>query len=224
MLNKQGPGKIDWTDYTWNPVTGCKHGCEYCYVKRLGDRFNYSMEPEFHPDRLGAVAKLKKPSKIFVSSTGDLFGDWVPEEWIYEVLKVADHFPEHTFQFLTKNPKRYHYFYFTPNCWLGTTINTYKDRDRVMDLLRCSENYKSPIKFVSIEPLLDDSLSSYFPLVDWVIVGGNSNAGAEKPKDWWLDDIMDNARALGIPVWVKDNYKYHSIIKEFPKRKDGVNK
>ncbi len=73
-MNKQGIGKIDWTDYTWNPVTGCLHGCEYCYMKRLETRFGMSMDPKFHEKRMNDIAKLKEPSKIFVCSTGDLWG------------------------------------------------------------------------------------------------------------------------------------------------------
>jgi protein gp37 len=180
------------------------------------------MTPTFHPKRLDEIGSLKKPSKIFVVSTGDLFGDWVPEEWILQVLKVVAQHPEHTFQFLTKNPKRYKDFYFTSNCWLGTTINSYKDQRRVSELRSVDFTYwgaAQQIKmFVSIEPLLEP-LNGYMPLVDWIIVGADSNAGAAKPQNEWLDDIIQNARRLGLPVWVKDNYQYHTKIKEFPCQK-----
>ena len=89
MLNKQGKGKIDWCDYSWNAVSGCKHHCEYCYMFRMVKRFNYDFKPKFHPERLKEIDKIKRPSKVFVCSSGDLFGDWVPKEWIVRVLNFV---------------------------------------------------------------------------------------------------------------------------------------
>ena len=107
--------KIEWTNWTWNPVVGCKHNCWYCYGKRIAKRFfkdNPNYEPKFYPERLKEPYTLKKPSKIFVCSMADLFGDWVKMNWIERVIKVVKENPQHTFQFLTKNPKRYLEFEF----------------------------------------------------------------------------------------------------------------
>ena len=78
--------KIEWTDYTWNSITGCEYNCFYCYARRIAMRFNGHFKPTFHPDRITQPHKLKKPSKIFVCSMVDLFGDWIPDLWIEAVL------------------------------------------------------------------------------------------------------------------------------------------
>jgi len=103
MLNKQGQGKIDWTDYTWNPVSGCNHGCQYCYMLRMEKRFPGIMTPAFHENRMKDITGLKNPSKIFVGSSGDMWGKWVNSKWISTVINATALSPKHTFQFLTKN-------------------------------------------------------------------------------------------------------------------------
>lgn len=126
--------KIDWADMTWNPVTGCLNGCEYCYARKITERFKskinftvvdiegqcfikplhlskeaypWGFYPTYHPDRLGEPAKIKKPQNIFVCSMADLFGDWVPDAWIEEVFNACEAAPRHRYLFLTKNTKRY---------------------------------------------------------------------------------------------------------------------
>jgi protein gp37 len=241
MINKQGPGKIDWCDVTWNPVSGCEHACSYCYMHKMVDRFNYDFTPRFHPDRLDDLKKLKKASKVFVSSSGDLFGEWVPNQWIVDVLEVVKEYPQHTFQFLTKNPKRYGDFQFSKNCWLGTTIDgTSKTIENAMAMLdvgrrkaikkkignKIYDGFIPNKKFVSFEPLLTDVLQLYQNrkqewLLDhfsWFIIGANSNPGADKPEQEWADALIAFAKSHSIPVWVKDNYHYFEKIKEWPKR------
>ena len=143
--------KIEWCDSTWNPVTGCLNGCEYCYARKIAERFGcasethcnvcvgeecqsitegvgkihyleeqiydvdrghnapypFEFDPTFHKYRLNEPARMKKPRNIFVCSMADLFGEWVPDEWIMEVFKACDNAPQHNYLFLTKNPKRY---------------------------------------------------------------------------------------------------------------------
>lgn len=217
MLNKQGPGKIDWTDYTWNPVSGCLHGCEYCYLKRLETRFGFDMKPWFHQDRLKDLRKIKRPSKIFVCSSADLFGDWVEYNWIFKVIETCRHYSQHTFQFLTKNPKRYKDFRFPENCWIGTSVDTQSRLDSLYDA--DFPNHHSRTQFISFEPLLERLEFNYERCpVDWVIIGANSNTGAKKPPNEWADEIIVQCktRLRNVPVWIKDNYIYHSKIKEFP--------
>lgn len=174
--------KIEWCDNTWNPVTGCLHNCSYCYAKRIAMRFDGHFKPTFHPERLNDKMP-KKPSKIFVCSMADLFGEWVPKEWIEKIIEVARNNPQHTFQFLTKNPKRYLEFEFSSNCWLGTTID-YINQAR-LNYLKQKNNYK----FISFEPLLGDMSLLDLSGIDWVIIGADSSKGANTPRIEWIDSI-----------------------------------
>lgn len=214
MLNKQGPGKIDWTSFTWNPVKGvCRHGCDYCYMKRIYERFK--LNPKIRFDEKTLKCKFpEEPSKIFVGSSHDIFGDWIPDDWIERIIAVTKEHPQHTFQFLTKNPKRYREFIYPENCWLGMSIDTNK---RWVKL--CREflvGREGLTDFVSFEPLLEE-LDVELNNLDWIIIGANSNPGAPKPPNEWADKLIIQARKLNIPVWVKDNYKYPTRIKEWPK-------
>lgn len=202
--------KIEWTDYTWNPVTGCKHGCPYCYARKISNRFYGNFEPTFHPERLKEPYNLKKPSKIFVVSMGDLFGDWVPITWIKEVIKVAEQNPQHTFQFLTKNPFRYTNFNFPKNCWLGTTVNTKDDEKRIPELNSMSGINKT---FISFEPLLGEI--NYPPICSWIIIGAQTNPEIQ-PKKEWVQKLIDEAWKRNIPVFLKDNLNWEEKIKQFP--------
>jgi len=210
MLNKQGKDKIDWTDWTWNPVSGCKHGCSYCYMHRIP---GFDMTPRFHEAKLKEIDSLKGSAKVFVVSSGDLFGDWVPREWVEAVREVIKAHPEHIFQLLTKNPKRYTEFNWSDyqNVWLGTTIDKSDRASNVSYLKACS----GKLKFVSFEPLLEEPEVDLTGL-DWIIIGADSNKGAKKPLIIWAENLIRQARKLGIPVWIKDNYRYPERIKEFP--------
>lgn len=176
--------KIEWADYTWNPVTGCKHGCSYCYAKRIAMRFTGHFKPTFHPDRLMQPYKQKKPSKIFVCSMADLFGGWVQKEWIDMILTVAQANQQHTFQFLTKNPRRYDEFNFPGNCWLGTTIDT-PNQKRIDYLNKKKWHYK----FISFEPILGDMSKLNLRGIDLCIVGRDTSPGAEPPDIEWVNSI-----------------------------------
>ncbi|GAJ14303.1 unnamed protein product [marine sediment metagenome] len=148
--------KIEWCDMTWNPVVGCKHNCKYCYARRMNDRFKFIPDwnvPKFYPERLHQPYGKFPAAKIFVVSMGDLFGNWVPKDWIEAVIKVALDCSMHQFMFLTKNPGRYHEFTFSENCWLGATVERLNDEgyDRMSHLNATKTNAK---KFLSIEPIL----------------------------------------------------------------------
>jgi len=127
--------KIEWTEFSWNPITGCKHGCWYCYAKKLTQRFKkifpYGFEPHFYPERLKEPWEYEKPSKIFVCSIADLFAPWTPSAWRHQVMKAIYDCPvEHTFQLLTKNPERIDYGFgnYPNHVWVGTTVtNENKD-------------------------------------------------------------------------------------------------
>lgn len=222
-MNPQGKGKIEWTDFTWSPVTGCKHGCSYCYANRIAQRiYKEKFEPTFRPQRLGEPAKLKKPSKIFVCDMGDLFGEWVPDEWQSAVIKACKENPQHTYQFLTKNPEQMiDWRYGTPpRTWMGTTI----ENQRAF-IMRCEPFADSDlsscgiIRFASFEPLqsaieLDDTF-------DWIIIGeetGRALTQEEIHNIWqWAGELIDQAKALDIPVFVKNQLGQTYKQREYPR-------
>ena len=191
--------KIDWADSTWNPVTGCLHGCEYCYARGIANRFGwhanepdinervlyeipvfdgkkqpypFDFAPTFHQYRLGEQAAWTKPRTIFVCSMADLFGEWVPDEWIKEVFEACEAAPQHRYLFLTKNPARFGHIngwnhrynneYAKDNMWFGTTITRQHELNRIRNL-----PYGDAHTFLSIEPILERiDLDRYLPTAD----------------------------------------------------------
>lgn len=238
--------KIDWCDSTWNPVTGCLHGCEYCYARGITNRFGknlpdfsnfasankglhllenkidgtpypFGFEPTFHAYRLNDYAE-KKGRNIFVCSMADLFGSWVPDSWIEEVFNACDNAPQHNYIFLTKNPKRY------------VELSE-------KGILRCKENmwygfsqtkheerqpFRIPSKphiFVSVEPILEP-LSVF--LEDWIIVGAETGNRKDKviPKREWIEAVVSDCRKYDIPIFMKSSLAGiwgEPLIQEFPK-------
>jgi protein gp37 len=241
--------KIDWADMTWNPVTGCLHGCEYCYARKIARRFchdpwntvedginhflglpmqnefykdgridpyPYGFDPTLHTQRLDEPQKVKKSQRIFVVSMGDLFGDWVPDSWIEEVFKACEAAPWHKYLFLTKNPKRYLSLYnkkifpYKENFWFGTTITGPDDEFVWVE----NTPYKT---FISIEPLLKPLgklESGHMP--DWVIIGEQTGPGAIPPKPEWVESIIEQCRAAGMPVFVKNPLYKLFPVQEWP--------
>lgn len=250
--------KIDWCDSTWNPVTGCLHGCEYCYARRIAERFRarqiydpecqcqrkliergmlkgtgkpleltypweqknkdgsitnaaypFGFEPTFHRYKLDEPQKWKKPRTIFVCSMADLFGEWVPDEWIAEVFKACDAAPWHRYLFLTKNPTRYckiandGWLPDAENFWYGSTI------------MRKGESFFNRSihwnAFVSIEPLLEplDVGIGSFGCAEWVIVGAETGnrKGKIAPKREWVENIVEAAQITGMKVFMKDSLR-----------------
>ena len=184
--------KIDWPGltHTWNPVVGCRKGCSYCYAKKMNNRFKWIKkwdEPEFFIDRLIKPALVKKPSKAFVGSICDLFGEWVDKTWIWQILDVVRQNEHHEFMFLTKNPKRYREFNFPKNSWLGATIESETYYKRYFEIVKYSNTHVK--KFISIEPILSDFYDGRFQGLDLVIVGAMTGAGAVKPEKGWIDSI-----------------------------------
>lgn len=248
--------KIDWCDSTWNPVTGCLHGCEYCYARRIAERFApfdlphitekgaldgmneldnpiitecrdgkdricaypYGFEPTLHRYRLGDYEK-KKGRTIFVCSMADLFGDWVPDEWIEEVFKACENAPQHNYLFLTKNPKRYEKIldrYMPPNMWFGWS------QDGPMGNKCDFTTHHSVRIFISIEPLLEPFKEFHIKGVDWVIIGAETGHRKNKvvPERKWIEGIVNECRKADIPVFMKSSLADiwgKPLIQEHPK-------
>ncbi len=221
MLNKQTEKTIDYVDWTFNPIGGCKYLCPYCYCNRLAKRYNtdftkYAFREHYLKDLKSK--KLKACDRVFVGSSGDMWGVWVPSEHIQKVLDACKERKDVTFLFLTKNPKRYLQFNIPKNCMKGLTVDTNKRFNDYAGEI----SFNLPIDFISFEPLLEDMENRALDLMQfssckWIIIGANSNKGAPKPPDKWADNIIDRARFCGIIVWVKDNYKYHTRLKEHAK-------
>jgi protein gp37 len=172
------------------------------------------MKPAFHPKRLNQPLSVKKPSFIFTGSSGDMWGNWVNPDWIDDVLDVCGAVaPYHTYQFLTKNPKRYKDFTLPDNCWAGTTIDG-TERTEQNDLILYESTQPDTFRFISFEPLLAMPQYVDWDSLDWVIIGANSNKSAEKPPIEWATVLINEASRRSIPVWVKDNYGYPERIKD----------
>ncbi len=212
--------KIEWTDYSINPIKGlCKNECWYCYAKRIYKRFKWDTNISFSIEVFDEVEKLKKPSRIFVGSTHDIFGKWICYSWIANIIKYCSDFSQHTFIFLTKNPSRYKQCVFPQNCWLGTSIESNDKLGRLYDLCLATKG-KNKI-FVSFEPLLDEliDLPYYVPelaKLDWAIIGGLTPKPVHKVI--WGLELIATLHELNIPIFVKDNLKSLTwgFKKEFP--------
>ncbi len=260
--------RIEWCDHTWNPITGCRHGCKYCYARRHVARFAgdvrlnkmakddyvlvpaadggdpvyvldapmqnttgsplvypFGFEPTFHRYRMDVPQRLKMGNNIFVGAMSDIFGAWVRDEWINEVLGVCMENPIHNYLFLTKNPGRYPVLPIPTghdNLWFGTTVTREAEMDRLLSLpLGCKP-------FVSFEPLLEDihvelhrlSIS----LLEWVIIGAETGRkkGKATPKREWIQSIVGICNEEGIPVFMKDSLipivGEEGMCREFPER------
>ena len=218
-----GPNNpIGWCDYTYNPVKGkCPVACPYCYARRIYDRFKW--DPTVRLDRIELLApyKLKKPAKIFVGSTIELFGELV-NPWMEDILKVVKDNPRHTFQFLTQIPEAMRNYTFPENCWCGTTMPIFIDRNKVWYL----SQVKAKIHFFSFEPLHGCVSSQAFSIlnftdINWFIIGAETGnrKGKIVPQEKWIADILRHADAWSIPVFMKDNLKpyWHGELRqEFP--------
>lgn len=228
--------KIEWCTMSWNPVTGCFHGCKYCYARSIARRFAWKkglpfkeevltklvipkpirddegkvqpypagFNPTFHKYRLDEPARVKEPQNIFVCSMADLFGDWVPVEWIRDVFDACLKAPQHNYLFLTKNPERYvelkdqGVLVDLPNMWYGTSVTKKSDPFIWFD--------KFANWFISVEPILED-LGDYHAehLPNWVVCGAETGnrKGKVVPDKAWIESLMKNLP--GVPILMKDS-------------------
>jgi len=206
----------------WNPVKGlCPVGCDYCYARRIYNSFHYDSTIRFDAKEFHAVEKLKKPARIFVGSTIELFGEWVPKDWIDAILEQARSHSQHTFIFLSKRPERFRFFDFPDNCWTGVTI-TQENPTKYFRIEKLWEA-NAPVHFISFEPLHSAIKPGVaFIFLNWVIIGAETGnrKGKIAPKEEWIRDILSFADDEEVPVFMKDNLpKFPHIRKrqEFPK-------
>lgn len=270
--------KIDWCESTWNPVTGCLHGCEYCYARRIAERFGanqmpifadypvlhepvrctdtyaymrdagistgkiqpypFGFLPTFHRYKLDEPQHWKKPRNVFVCSMADLFGHWVPDEWIAEVLKACDAAPQHRYLFLTKAPSRYEKI----SSLMPSREEMYLEKSRPVMMFGVSATddammavaYKSNAEWVSVEPILEpiepewfisssgsNGDYSTFRRWEWVVIGAETGKSKHRtvPNKEWVEEIAQVCKKYGTPVFMKDSLRdlmKGSFRQEFP--------
>lgn len=257
--------KIDWCDTTWNPVTGCLHGCEYCYARGIANRFGLPYAPKLgdpgmegakkydssegmdtmlelakpyerngrkqpypmgflptmHRYKLDEPQKWTRPRTIFACSMADLFGEWVPLEWIQEVFSACGKAPQHRYIFLTKNPDRYSNLYAEgvlpagDGFWYGTT--TTEPGQTFFRVRKTKDNLHT---FISIEPI-QEPFGEIGSFPEWVIIGAETGnrKGKITPRKEWIDEIAQQARAWNTPVFMKESLRGimgGDFIQEFP--------
>lgn len=210
--------KIEWVrgadgkpGYTWNPISGCKNDCPYCYARDLYNRFGWSFEPQFHPDRLEGPFKVQEPAKIFMGSVTDPCAPWIlGTDWMDQVFEVIRANPRHTFMTLTKFPENLAKFKFPPNVWVGITIDNQARADGIEHLLEVPN-----VRFISFEPLLEP-IRIFLSSVDWIIIGGCTGRNKFTPPKEWVEALIAEAQRWGVPVFLKDNLGYPQVIQEYP--------
>lgn len=206
---------IEWTEHTWNPVTGCTKlspGCKHCYAETMARRlkamgaagYENEFELTLHPERLDQPLRRKAPTVYFVNSMSDLFHEAVPDEFIEKVIKVCAATPQHTYQVLTKRAERLPEFFKSracpPNMWLGVSVEDKKYGVPRIDHLR---EVKARVRFLSVEPLLEDIGKVDLTGIHWVIVGGESGAKARPMSPAWADNVRRQAQTQGVAFFFK---------------------
>jgi protein gp37 len=205
---------IEWTDSTWNPVTGCTKispGCKHCYAERLAKRLqamgqaNYrnGFEVTLQPKMLELPLHWKTPKRIFVNSMSDLFHDKVPTEYIKRVFDVMRRADWHQYQVLTKRSERVRKLspelHWAPQIWMGVSVENEKYVSRIDDLRKTGAH----VKFLSLEPLLGPLKKLNLKGIDWAIVGGESGPGARPIDPAWVTNLRDQCLRAGVPFFFK---------------------
>ncbi len=209
-----GNSHIEWTDATWNPVTGCSKispGCKNCYAERMAKRLKAMGQPNYangfrvtlHPHMLHLPLTWRKPRRVFVNSMSDLFHDDVPLEFIRQVFAVMAEANWHQYQLLTKRSARAleldRHLDWRPNIWFGVSIENADYVHRIGDLRRT----RAQVRFLSFEPLLGPLPNLDLDGIDWVIVGGESGPRARPMKPEWVRQIRDQCLECGVPFFFK---------------------
>jgi protein gp37 len=247
-MNKQrktnGSRGIEWTDYTWNPVQGCQHGCRWqmpdgsiaeCYAETIANRVaqkSYIHGFEHHywnPHKLDQPLKVRKPSRIFLDSMSDLMGHWVPREEIQQVLDICHKADRHAFQLLTKNAPRLLEFEFPPNVWVGVSAPptqmfgkklSFKQQQRMVTRqLEILNRLEVPVRWMSIEPLSFDiaPLLEDSPL-EWAVIGAATNGyKTYQPEPDWVENVLEVLDFQDTAVFFKGNLEWSPWRENFPR-------
>ncbi len=205
---------IEWTECTWNPVSGCTKispGCAHCYAERMAKRlqamgqyrYRNGFSVTLHPQAIDEPYSWKKPRVVFVNSMSDLFHEDVPVSFIQQVFSVMKECPQHTFQILTKRSERMAevapLLDWSENIWMGVTVESDRYLHRIDHLRRVD----AAVRFLSLEPLLSPLDDLMLDEVDWVIVGGESGPGARPMKEEWVLSIQSKCLHFQVPFFFK---------------------
>ena len=208
--------KIEWCDYTWNPIVGCSPisvGCENCYAEKIAKRFGMPWgAPVFYPERLDEPQRVKKPSRVFVCSMSDIGHHQVRGEWITQILAACEKAPQHAYIFMTKRPGNLGFYETIHGAkfmdhWLGVTVENSKSLKRWVGLNHVS----AKVKFVSVEPMLGFvSFKKFVTKPDWVIAGPETGSSARPCNAEWIEALSQESQCFF------DKRKTQWTRREFP--------
>lgn len=227
---------VDWASWTWNPVTGCNHGCSFCYAREIANSermkpyYPNGFEPTFHDYRLVAPENTSLPTsdnerggRVFVCSMADLFGKWVPDEWIKAVFHACLKSPHWEYIFLTKWPERYSKMPLIKNAWYGASVIKQADVKRVESSMKRFPS-KDVVKWISLEPMLEPIQFTDLSWCDLVVIGSQTSTNqpegfvpAFSPKFDWVVDVVNQCREANVPYYLKANLGAESPGMELPK-------
>ncbi|NNU17086.1 phage Gp37/Gp68 family protein [Parvularcula sp. ZS-1/3] len=210
-----GKSHIEWTEMTWNPVTGCTKvspGCKFCYAESLAKRlkamgangYDNGFQVSLLPERLDQPRRRKTPTMWFVNSMSDLFHDKVPFAYVERVMETITETPQHIYQILTKRPKRMAKFFarrtVPENAWLGVTV---EDRKYGVPRISVLKGVPAKTRFLSVEPLLEDVGNLDLEGIHWVIVGGESGSKARPMEAEWARSVRDQCARDNVAFFFK---------------------
>lgn len=205
---------IEWTEMTWNPVTGCikvSQGCKNCYAERMAkrlkamgsSRYKHGFAPTLHEDLIDAPRKWKKARLVFVNSMSDLFQEDVPEPFIQRIFETMRECPQHTFQILTKRSERLKEMAgrlpWSDNVWMGVSV----EDERVVHRIRDLAAVPAKVRFLSCEPLIGPLEKLPLKKINWVIVGGESGRGAREMHQSWVESIRRQCKQADVAFFFK---------------------
>lgn len=224
VVFNQTNDSVDWASWTWNPVTGCEHGCKFCYAReianseRMAPYYPNKFEPTFHPYRLNAPKNTSRPKsedprdgRVFVCSMADLFGKWVPDAWIKSVFHSCLESPEWEYLFLTKWPARYSKMPLIEKAWYGASVIQQSDIKRVEADMQKIES-DSVVKWISLEPMLGPIKFDDISWCDLVVVGAQTSTTqpegfvpAFSPQFEWVYEVVEQCKQFCVPYYLKEN-------------------
>lgn len=217
---------VSWAGWTWNPVTGCNHGCRFCYAReiahneRMAAVYPFQFAPAFHEYRLSAPVNTKRKSsddptdgRVFVCSMADLFGKWVPNKWITDVFNACLAAPDWEYLFLTKWPKRYSMLADLPKAWFGASIIKQSDVIKVTAAMTGFPAHKGITRWISLEPMLEPITFDDISWCDLVVIGSQTSTNqpdvgyieAFAPDFEWVADVVAQCRKQDVPYYLKPN-------------------